>query len=124
MLNKKHANRIHIRNSTEDRKENILSVVVKKEDMSCFRCNLFRVVTTFPSRDVSVLDSQADFYFKALGDRLCGAVRCRVYYLNSIPETGIAQKQNFARYVGSALLRIHKYAVYVNFCDIFFIYKK
>lgn len=71
-----------------ERKIFFLSSLERREDASHFRCNLFRVVTTFPSPDVSELDSQADFYFKARGDRLCSAVRRRVYYLNShIPET-------------------------------------
>lgn len=57
--------------------ENIPSVV-RKEDASCFRCNLSRVVTTFQSPDVSRAGfalSRGDFYFKARGDRLCSAVR-------------------------------------------------
>lgn len=66
--------------------------MVRKEGVLCFRCNFFRVVTTFLSCDVSqsfgFALSQADFYFKARGDRLCCAVRRRVYYLNGrIPET-------------------------------------
>lgn len=76
----------------QDLEEKAPSIIVGKESALCFRCNLFRVVTTFLSCDVSqsfgFALSQTDFYFKARGDRLYSAVRRRVYYLNSrISET-------------------------------------
>lgn len=66
--------------------ENVPSVV-RKEDASCFRCNLSRVVTTFQSRRfrAGFVLSRADFYFKTRGDRLCGAVRRRLLFKQSHP---------------------------------------
>lgn len=88
---------------------------VRREDAPRSRCNLFRVVTTFLSRDVSELDSQTDFYFKARDDRLCGAARRRVYYLNSrVPDASRSKNRIPRKWRKRESLTLYASSVYVN----------
>lgn len=61
--------------------ENVPSVV-RKEDASCFRCNLSLVVTTFQSPDVSVLDSHfCELIFISKLEVIVCVVRCDVAFI-------------------------------------------
>lgn len=79
-------------------------------DVICFALSrLFRVATF---RRAGFALSQADFYFKAWGDRLYSAVRRRVYYLNSRASwKPAAQKQDFAGIEEAKELRVCNFAI-------------
>lgn len=56
--------------------------VVRKEDASCFRCNLSRVVTTFQSSDIPELDSHfRELIFISKLEVIVCVVRCDVTFI-------------------------------------------
>lgn len=123
MSNKRQANWIF--ETAEISKKILLSLLEKKvrcaSDVICFVLSRLFWVATF--RRAGFALSQADFYFKARGDRLYSAVRRRVYYLNSrIPETS-RSKTGFRGNRGSERASLCMQLRCMSTCD-FFIQKK